>query len=217
MADDTGGLAIGADHYARRMSFTVTTWTDYLCPWAYLGRPHSQWIRDQGVPVFIRAYELHPDTPADGRPIRPGGSYDRLLDRLGVQATEAGIAFTKPTRTPNTRAVLELLELVHQYEPSRSLDFDTALANAAWIDGRRIDDPVVLRALATEAAISREVLDRHEHGEGADLLDASRSDAIELEVSATPSWRIGELTISGVHHDEQFQRWAGKLIARNTA
>lgn len=199
------------------MHFTVTTWTDYLCPWAYLGRPQTQWLRDQGVEVSIRGYELHPELPAEGRSVRPGGSYDRLLDRLQAQSRAAGIDFVKPVRTPNTRAALELLELVHRHQPDRSLAFDTALATAAWVTSRPIDDRAVLDELAAEAAIDPEILTRHECGEGAELLDDGRSTAIELDVSATPSWRIGQLTISGVHHDEQFRRWAGRLIDRNTA
>ncbi|MEZ5226068.1 MAG: hypothetical protein R2710_05175 [Acidimicrobiales bacterium] len=103
------------------MAFTVTTWTDYLCPWAYLGRRHSQWIRNAGVDVMIRGYELHPDVPPEGRPIRPGGSYDRLLDRLQAESRANGVDFNKPSRTPNTRAALELLELVHHPWPDRAL------------------------------------------------------------------------------------------------
>lgn len=197
--------------------FTVTTWTDYLCPWAYLGRPHSQWLRDRGVRVRIRGYELHPDVPPQGRPIRPGGSYDRLLDRLAGESRDAGIAFNKPDRTPNTRQSLELLDLIDHHQPDRALAFDTALATAVWVNHQPIDDPAVLHRLALEAGIDDTVLDRLDAGVGAALLDSGRDEAHEVDVSATPSWRIGELTISGVHDDEQFQRWAGKLIARHHA
>ena len=196
--------------------FWATTWTDYLCPWAYLGRRQTQWIREQGVPVAIRAYELHPEIPHEGRTIRPGGSYDRLLDQLRTQSLDAGVDFEKPARTPNTRSSLELLELIHRDQPDRSLPFDEAIAAAHWIHGRPIDDSSVLEAIADEAGVDEQVMQRWRLGEGSALLDAGRSQAIELDVSATPSWRVGELTISGIHHDEQFQRWIGRLIERQS-
>ncbi|MEZ5377779.1 MAG: DsbA family protein [Acidimicrobiales bacterium] len=199
------------------MAFTVTTWTDYLCPWAYLGRRHSQWIRNAGVDVMIRGYELHPDVPPEGRPIRPGGSYDRLLDRLQAESRANGVDFNKPSRTPNTRAALELLELVHHHQPDRALAYDDALAAATWIDGRPIDQADVLRDLATEAGVDDDLVRLLDLGRGSELLEAGRAEAIEFEVSATPSWRIGELTIAGVHEDAQFQRWAGRLIERNSS
>ncbi len=218
-----GLRSIGMDHGDHRTQpdsngapFVVTTWTDYLCPWAYLGRRHSQWVRDQGVVVHIRGYELHPDIPATGRTIRPGGSYDRLLDQLQAQSRNVGVDFNKPSRTPNTRRSLELLELVHLHQPELSLAYDSALAAAVWVDGRLIDDPIVLNELAVNAGLDADLLELHALGRGAGLLDAGRASAIDIDVSATPSWRIGELTISGVHQDEQFQRWAGRLIERNT-
>ena len=35
---------------------------------------------------------------------------------------------------------------------------------------------------------------------------------VDVEVTATPAWRIGELTITGLHPLGQFQRWAGRIL-----
>ncbi len=195
--------------------FSITVWNDYVCPWAYLGRRHTHWLIEQGVPIEVRAYELHPDLPPTGRPIEAGGRYDRLLDDLGMQAREAGQPFAKPVRTPSSRRALEVLELLARHEPDRVFAFDEAAARAVWVDGRALDDHAVLDDIVAGVGVDPAALhDRLDAGEGAELVDLGRRHAIELEVSGTPAWRLGSLTVTGVHHDDQFRRWVTRIVER---
>src|SRR4051794_35519593 len=57
----------------RGEAMEATAWSDYLCPWAYLGRDRTRLMRDLGVTVTVQAYELHPEIPAEGVAVRPGG------------------------------------------------------------------------------------------------------------------------------------------------
>ncbi len=197
--------------------FTITVWNDYVCPWAYLGRRHTHWLIDQGVPIVVRSYELHPDIPPTGRAIAPGGRYDRLLDDLGAQALGAGQPFAKPVRTPSSRSALEVLELLTRHEPDRAFAFDEAAARAVWVEGRSIDDPSVLDAIVADVGVDPASLrTRLDSGEGAELVDRGRRQANELEVTGTPAWRLGSLTVTGVHHDDQFRRWVTRIVERAT-
>ncbi len=199
-------------------SLEVDVWTDYLCPWAYLGRHHTNWLRTQGTNPAIRAFELHPELPPTGRAIRPGGGFHRLLVELTGTAAELGLEMRVPDRTPNTRRALELLELVRRHEPTRTADYDDAVARAVWIDGSAIDDPAVLDAIV--AGIGLDVASfqaRLDLGEGAVALAEAREHAIDAGVAGTPAWCIAGLTVTGLHSDDQFHRWVDRILRRRAA
>lgn len=194
----------------------VTVWTDYVCPWAYGARPRTEWLAANGTTVRVRAYELHPRTPREGRPVRPGGRLDKVLDHIAAECARTGLAFTKPKRSPNSRRALELLELVQTFVPEAAARFDALVANAHWVQGIPIDDENVLQRLATEAIDDDEltpiVLNRYADGEGAALVDRSKAQAHDVGVTATPAWRIGEFTLTGLHSSAQFERWMRRII-----
>lgn len=192
----------------------VTTWTDYLCPWAYLGRVHTQWLLDQGVHITVLPYELHPDLPRLGRDIRPGGRYDRILDRIADECHARGVAFTKPKRTPNTRRVLETHAIIARTQPEQLLAFDEQCAHAAWVERAPIDDPTVLHGCLERAEVDLDAVERHSHaGDGARWLDAGRLQAIDHDVAGTPAWRLGSFTVTGMHPDEQFHKWCRRVLS----
>lgn len=193
----------------------VTVWNDYICPWAYAARPHTAWLRSKGVDVDLRCYELHPDIAPEGRPTRPGGRLDRVFDHIADECATVDLDFAKPSRTPNSHRCLELVELVRVYVPDALLALDDALARAQWVDGLAIDDVEVLDRLLV-AHLGKEdaarIVERQGEGEGSRMLAAAWAEALDLGVTATPAWRVGELTITGLHAPEQFQRWAGKVL-----
>ena len=126
-------------------------WRDYLCPWCYLGRDRTALMESLGVEVTPMSYELHPDVPMRGHPIRPGGRLDRVLDHVAAECEAAGLPMNKPRRSPNTRRVLELAELLRLREPAAFVQFDAACYRAHWIEGRDLGDPDELRALVRAA------------------------------------------------------------------
>lgn len=193
----------------------MTVWNDYICPWAYAARPRTDWLRANGITIDLRFYELHPGIAPEGRPTRPGGRLDRVFDHIATECATAGLAFEKPARTPNSRRCLETMELVRAAEPDRLAEVDEAMARAHWVEHAALDDPAVVQAVLTEVlgtAATAAIDERAADGEGARLLAASRDDAHDVGVTATPAWRLGELTITGLHPAEQFERWAGRVL-----
>ncbi|MEO6987107.1 MAG: DsbA family protein, partial [Aquihabitans sp.] len=85
----------------------ATCWSDYLCPWCYLGQHRDRLLVDLGVTVTHLPYELHPEIPPEGRAVRPDGRLRTTFDRVEAACDEAGMPFRRPTRMPNTRRALE--------------------------------------------------------------------------------------------------------------
>ena len=193
-------------------------WNDYICPWAYAARPLTAWLRAQGVDVGLRCYELHPELPPEGRSVRPGGRLDRVLDHIATVCASQGQPFVKPTRSPNSRLSLEVVEVAAVHTPEHLDAIDDALADAHWHRQLPIDDRDVVADVVAGAAgpaVAATIMDLQANGDGARRLEASRAEALELGVTATPAWRIGELTIVGLHPRSQFERWATRLLERS--
>lgn len=193
-------------------------WNDYVCPWAYLGRDRTALMRDLGVTVVQLPYELHPEIPAGGRAVRPGGRLDQVLTSIGAECDALGIPFRAPRRMPNTHHVLEVSEVVRLHEPAAFTAFDAALARAMWVDGLDLGDrdlvDELLVAAGAPAATVRELV---AEGAGSRALEASMRLAREHGVMATPAWWVDDrLLIPGAQPRETIERWITRMQRRAT-
>ncbi len=196
----------------------ITVWNDYICPWAYAARPQTAWLRSRveaaGLgTVTVRSFELHPDIPLEGRTNRPGGRLDQVFDHIASECASRDQAFVKPRRTPNSHAILALAELVSVRYPDNFVAFDDAVASAHWVDAAAIDDPAVVRRVLTNAGLDADDLTGEAAiAEGERLLAEARAAAMDVGATATPSWQIGDLVVTGLHDDAQFQRWVRRIL-----
>ncbi len=200
----------------------ITVWSDYICPWAYAARPQTAWLRDQvtareaasdnrSVKIEVRSFELHPDLPPEGSEVRAGGRLDKVLDHIADECTKRGQPFEKPNRTPNSHRILALAEVVNHRHPEAFLAFDDAVASAYWVDGRPLDDEAEMAALLEGVGLDRSLLTDVD-GLGETLLAQARTAAMDVGATATPSWQIDDLVVTGLHDDSQFQRWVGRIL-----
>jgi predicted DsbA family dithiol-disulfide isomerase len=191
-------------------------WTDYLCPWCYLGHDRTRLMRDLGVDVTPRPFELHPEIPIDGRAIRPDGRLSRLFDRIEAECDELGLPFLRPQRVPNSRRALETAELVRLHAPECFPTLDESLFRAHWVEGLDLGDPDVLDRLVIEAgAPLDDVHRRRERGEGDRAVESSMTEAREHGITSTPTWLVGDgLLIPGAQPRDTIERWVVRLMAR---
>ncbi len=163
-------------------------------------------------------FELHPELPAQGRRVRPDGRLQRTFDRIEAECTQAGMAFRRPTRMPNTRRALETAEAVRRGHPTAFAPLHAALFHAQFATGEPIDDPDVLDRLVAEAgAPADEVRTAVDTGAATIAVAESMARAREAGVASTPSWLLGAgFVVPGVPDRATFVRWIDRLASHST-
>ena len=194
-------------------------WSDYICPWAYLGRDRTALLRSLGVDVVPMPYELHPEIPAAGRTHRPDGRLAQVYAGIAEECAAVGIPFRAPTRTPNSRRALSTAEVVRIHAPDHFTAVDDALFHAHFVEGRDLGDVEVLDEIVASAGLSPdEVRAAIDEGEGEAAVTASMVRAHANGVAATPAWLFGAdgegLVLPGVQPRELYERIVTRLRAR---
>jgi predicted DsbA family dithiol-disulfide isomerase len=154
---------------------TVTVYSDYVCPFCYLGREslaRYQETREEPLqidwhPFDLRAQKRGPDGTID-HDVDDGKGEDyyaqarenvrRLQERYDVEMTRE---LTTDVDSLNAQVASVAVSERHGYD--QWLAFDRAIFDALWQDGRDIGDPDVLADLAEETGLDprqvREALD----------------------------------------------------------
>ena len=148
------------------MSDPITVYSDYVCPFCYLGREslaRYQEARDELLRIDWRPFDLRSEKR------RPDGSIDHAVDdgkddayyqqaRENVRrlAEKYGVEMTLEIATDvdslPAQVVSYALRERHDYETW--LAFDEAVFAALWADGEDIGDPDLLVNLAAEAGVA---------------------------------------------------------------
>ena len=110
--------------------------------------------------VERRFLEIHPGTPAEGRPISelgyPPDPWARMMENLERMGKAEGIVFSERTFTTNSHKALLLAEAAKEEGPVVFEALNEGLFRAYFTDGRNIGDPQVLRVVAQAAGVPAE-------------------------------------------------------------
>ena len=109
------------------------------------------------VRVERRFLEIHPETPAEGRPVSelgyPPGQWARMMENLDRMGKAEGIVFSERTFTTNSHKALLLAEAAKGEGPEVFEALNEGLFRAYFTEGRNIGDPRVLRDVAEAAGV----------------------------------------------------------------
>jgi predicted DsbA family dithiol-disulfide isomerase len=196
----------------------ATCWSDYLCPWCYVGQDRSARMEALGLVVVHRPYELHPEIPPAGRSVRPDGRLAATFARIGAECDDLGLPWRPPTRMPNTRRALETAEWVRIHHPDAAPSVHAGLFDAHFATGLPIDDPDVVDQIVSDAgAPAAEVRSAVSSGAAGQLVDASMAEARSAGVSSTPTWVLEDgFAIPGALDRATLDRWITKIVARRS-
>ncbi len=136
---------------------TLKLYTDFICPFCYIAESSTlpRLEREYAIRVEWRGFELHPDTPAGGMPLSRlfGGRDVGQMHAYVMQfAKSFGVDLPKPPgHLPNTRTALAAAEFARDHG---SLDaFRRAAQRAYWIEGKDLESPATLQAVAKVAGL----------------------------------------------------------------
>ena len=172
----------------------AVVWSDYLCPWCYLGQDRTALLRSLGVSVTVLPYELHPSVPVGGRPL------DRRYSRVAAECAEVRMPFRAPSMLPNTRRALSVAEWVRRCVPDAFEELHAALFRAYFVDGLDIGDPDVVASLV---GVDADI----DVAQGSAWVGESMARAREADVMATPAWQLDTgFVIPGVQPRAFYER-----------
>lgn len=198
---------------------TVTVYSDYVCPFCYLGREslaryqetREEPLRIDWHPFDLRAQKRGPDGTID-HDVDDGKDEDyyaqarenvrRLQERYDVEMTRE---LTTDVDSLNAQVASVAVNERHDYD--QWIAFDRAIFDALWQDGRDIGDPDVLADIAEETGLDpaevREALD--DESLRSRVHDRFRQ-ATEQGITGVPSFVYDSHLARGAVPPEQLER-----------
>lgn len=187
----------------------ATVFSDYICPFCYIGELRLDRLREHyDLRVNWCAIEIHPQTPPEGQPIEAlGYDSDRwhaMMASLNDMAAAEGVTLKEHDFTTNSRSSLLLAESAKLLGRDIFYRVHQSLFEAFFVQGLNIGDRDILKTLAQEAGMSdSQVTAAWQDGASSQKLEQYRKAALELGVSATPTFFIGEQRLDGAVPYEQ--------------
>lgn len=185
----------------------VTIFSDYVCPYCYLGAGLVERLRqepDLELEVTWLPFELHPGTPAEGVPLtdlfnQPEASIRRMHQGLTARAAELDLPMDPPLTLYNTRAAHLLTEYARDQGREDAVHHECFRAN--FVDGRNLAQPDVLRDVAQRAGLDPQAaLAALENPEYQDRLRRFADQARAAGVTGVPAFIIEDrYRIVGAH------------------
>lgn len=195
---------------------TVRVWSDYVCPWCYIGLTEMQRLRaNHELAVEWFPFELRPNAPEEGWDLPPHikAMKARPDNPLQARAKELGITLVERDRIPSSRRAHECTEYARAN--GKLHEFHAAVLKAYWTEGKDIHDWAVLEELArttgVDAAAMREQVTA---GTWRRAVDDKVNGAREIGVNAVPTFLFAEkFIVQGAQTLEVLEKVMARLRA----
>jgi len=201
----------------------VTVYSDYICPFCYLGYHRLQRLRDRyDLKINWCFLEIHPETSTQGEALDtldyPSQQWQQMLDNMQRLAAEENIPLGKLSFITNSRDALLLAEAAKQCGKKVFYDLHEKLFSAYFVDGRNIGDRNLLRDIAASCAIDYQTIESAWRDEvyAKRLIDNYRS-ARQHNIQSVPSFVFGNRVLTGVVSEATFREAAGRLVTSSDA
>ena len=177
--------------------------SDYICPFCYIGFLRLEKLRSHfDLAVNWALVEIHPESPAAGKPVEELGydrpHLDRLLGELADLARSEGVELAPHTFTTNSHQALLLAEASKQHGAGLFYRLHRRLFESFLVEGQNIGDAAVLQRLAEECGVPRETLEQAWNDPVYEQrLQNNLAAAVQNGATATPTFFIGDRQLSG--------------------
>lgn len=188
---------------ADRPELRVTVFSDYICPFCYIGNARLDRLREHfDLKVNWCFLEIHPETPAAGRPVSELGyepeHWLQMMAVLEKMIKEEALPYAGHVFTANSHLALLLAESLKEEGAETFYPLHRQLFTSYFADAANIGDEAVLARAARVAGVSRQSLERAWTDERYEIcLKQYRALAHELGVTATPTFFVGHECLNG--------------------
>jgi len=174
----------------------IISWSDYACPFAYIGFKRLLNARPLSIDVEWRAYELHPEIPPSGLE-RPRGKHG-ILKAL---ASEDDLTLRASDRVWTSRPSLLAAEVARAH--GKHAEMHERFFSAAWEEGLDLGRSDVLRTLISDVGLDPiTVLNEMTEQCYLDAIVDSLEEAMMLGITGTPSYLLNGAVMRGVQEVE---------------
>lgn len=200
-------------------SIEMLIYSDYICPWCYVGQGVVEKLRKE-YPMVItwRPYFLRPDIPPEGMDI-PEELNDHMAEigeRLKQMADTAGLEIVFPKHLPNTRIAHEATEYANQ--KGKGFEFHREVFNRLYGKGEDIGKWQVLQSAAKAVGLDADEMKQQvEDGKFRQIVQDHIAEAVKLGVESVPTYILNNrYAIVGAQPYESFLRVIRKIESSHT-
>ena len=199
----------------------ITVFSDYICPFCYVGHHRLMRLRDAyDLKINWCFLEIHPETSPEGEPVAsleyPSEQWNQLMRNLETVAKEEGIAMAEHSFTTNSRDALMLSEAAKQEGRDKFYDLHERLFTAFFVHSRNIGDRNVLRELAAQSGINIGIVESAWLDKTYEQrILANYHEARHHEVQAVPSFIFGDRKLTGVVTEDVMRSAANEMVNAN--
>jgi predicted DsbA family dithiol-disulfide isomerase len=169
------------------------------------------------IETVLVHFPLHPETPAEGRPVAeiyaargldPEAMYQRMKGLMDAE----GLPYGRRTYTYNSRLAQELGKWADRQEGGAKLH--DALYRAYFVDNRNIGDPEILKEIAGEVGLSPEEAGKTlEERRFKEAVDADWAKSRDWGVTGVPTFVAGRYGVVGAQPYEVLEQLVEKAGA----
>ena len=199
------------------MPTAIRVWSDYVCPWCYVGLVEAQKLRQKfDVELDWQPFELRPDAPQAGWaiPEQLKARINRPDNPLTLRAAKLGIKLVEREWIPSSRRAHECTEFARR--EGKLQPFHDAVIIAYWTHGKDLHDWAVLEEAARGAGLDPEAMRTAVEAGGLKAaVDERVGAARELGVNAVPTFLIGDrFVVQGAQEYPVFEQAMERLGAQ---
>lgn len=195
----------------------VTVYSDYICPFCYVGHHRLQRLRDSyDLKINWCFLEIHPETSAQGEPIDsldyPAETWSKMMSSLERVACEESIPLAKISFITSSRDALLLSEAAKELGREIFYDLHEKLFTAYFVDAVNIGNRDILIDIASQCGIgeifARAAWDRLKYQQ---RLLANFDSARTHNIQSVPSFVFGDRVLTGVVAESSFREAAQQV------
>ncbi len=178
----------------------VIVYSDYICPFCYVGKRRiDTLIEEFDVEVEWKCFELHPETPIEGKDFSSffDSDYIKMVrENVDKLAKEVNLKFKLNSSISNSKLSLKVGEFA---KTKNKFDaYHEAVFNAYFQEAKDIGDIKVIVDIAKKIGLNIKELENYLRSNEADkILEKHKEEAIKDQINGVPTFIIGEKKIVG--------------------